>query len=239
MISLTNMKKRGGGFTLLELLIVVSIIAILSVALMYMLNPAEALKKSRDAQRMSDLSTIKAAIGTMLVGTSTPSLDNFGTVCLTNSAGTPNTAAKIRYSTGTVTPYASFGIGADAVSASAFTSGGNAATGVVGSIDGGGWIPAVLSGITGGSPISNYPVDPTNTVSASATSTDLVYRFACQNSSNTAGRPSYVFELDAQLESSAYTVDDNKRVNDGGDNTAYYEIGNSLKLLPAQGSISF
>lgn len=74
-----NVKKKGNaGFTLLELLIVISIIAILAVALVLVLNPGETLKKSRDAQRISDLGTIKTALGIYLTSTSTPkmSLDN-------------------------------------------------------------------------------------------------------------------------------------------------------------------
>ena len=60
------------GFTLLELLIVISIIAILSVALILVLNPAEALKKSRDTNRISDVNTIKTALGIYLTSTTTP-----------------------------------------------------------------------------------------------------------------------------------------------------------------------
>lgn len=70
-----NMSRKAGhakGFTLLELLIVISIIAVLSVALVLVLNPAEALKKSRDAQRISDLNTLKTALGIYLTSTSTP-----------------------------------------------------------------------------------------------------------------------------------------------------------------------
>ena len=54
---------KNQGFTLLELLIVIAIIAILSVILVLVLDPSETLKKSRDSQRMSDLSTIKTALG--------------------------------------------------------------------------------------------------------------------------------------------------------------------------------
>ena len=46
--------------------------------------------------------------------------------------------------------------------------------------------------------------------------------------SNSSG----IAEIDAVLESNAYTVDDNKMVKDGGDNDRYYEQGNSLNLLP-------
>lgn len=43
------------GFTLLEILIVVAVIAILTVISILMLNPGEARKKTRDAQRIRDL----------------------------------------------------------------------------------------------------------------------------------------------------------------------------------------
>src|SRR3989344_4392766 len=69
-------KNKKSGFTLLELLIVIAIIAILSVALVIVLNPAETLRKSRDAQRLSDLSTLKTAIGLYLTSTTSPLLDN-------------------------------------------------------------------------------------------------------------------------------------------------------------------
>lgn len=72
MISM-NMKNKK-GFTLLELLIVISIIAILSVALVLILNPAETLRKSRDTQRISDLNTVKTALGLYLTSTSSPSM---------------------------------------------------------------------------------------------------------------------------------------------------------------------
>src|ERR1035437_6565486 len=68
---MNHMKKnKKGGFTLLELLIVIAIIAILSVALVIVLNPAETLKKARDAQRISDLSTLKTAIGLYMTSVS-------------------------------------------------------------------------------------------------------------------------------------------------------------------------
>ncbi len=50
------------GFTLIELLVVIGIIAILTVALIYSINPAEAQRKARDTQRLRDLSNLQMAI---------------------------------------------------------------------------------------------------------------------------------------------------------------------------------
>ena len=230
---ITTKEHRGSGFTLLELLIVIAIIAVLAIALVFMLNPAETLKKARDAQRISDLKTIKTALGVMLTSTSTPSLDNFGAVCLTNGAGTANASAKIAYSVAPA-PTINSGLSAGTDSNQATfsnTSYSAASQAAAGKIDGTGWIPVKLNALISGTPISAFPIDPVNLVGGTATSSDLVYRYACQNGSTTS-KPSYVFEIDAQLESNAYTVEDNKKANDGGDNASYFETGNSLYVLP-------
>ena len=54
--------KTKKGFTLLELLIVIGILSILSTTVVLVINPAQLLKKARDSQRISDLSTMKTAI---------------------------------------------------------------------------------------------------------------------------------------------------------------------------------
>lgn len=64
------MKK---GFTLLELLIVIAILAILATVTILVLNPAEYLKQTRDAQRMSDMGTIRDAVN-LFISTSSTSL---------------------------------------------------------------------------------------------------------------------------------------------------------------------
>jgi len=91
------MKK---GFTLLELLIVIGILAILSTTMILVINPAEILRKARDSQRISDLSTVKTAIayyitnvGTPIIGTSTYSYSHITAVnCATTAAVTSSQA---------------------------------------------------------------------------------------------------------------------------------------------------
>lgn len=233
-----NYKK---GFTLLELLVVIAIIAILSVIIVIILNPAEILKKARDSQRISDLTTLKTALGIYVTASSTPDLDAAisPSICLTNQSGTNNTVAQISYSAEvadvTCTDAGAGAIvkGSDGVGSAAFSTTDHCRmVGTTGAsnVDGTGWVPVNLGVLIGGSPLSNLPIDPVNTISASPTSTDLVYRYVCQQKA-TGGKPSYVFEFNAQLESDEFTSIDDKRTKDGGDTAALYEVGNSVKLI--------
>ena len=52
-----------GGFTIVELLIVISIIGVLATALIFGLNPAEQFAKARNTERKSHLNAIINAIG--------------------------------------------------------------------------------------------------------------------------------------------------------------------------------
>ncbi len=226
-----NKRNRTQGFTLLELLIVIAIIAILSVILVLVLNPAETLKKSRDAQRISDLNTLKTAIGLVVTASTTPYLSSGNANCF--GAATPKVfySSSANFACGAV-PANVQGIDASttpALSANTWCATTTAAS--LANIDGTGWIPLAFSWLPGGSPISNLPLDPSNTVTAAGpVNADLVYRYACQAGVISA-KPSYVFEIDAALESAAYTSDDDKRIKDGGDNASLYEVGTDLKLL--------
>ena len=66
--------KTKKGFTLLELLIVIGILAILSTTVVLVINPAQLLKKARDAQRISDLNTLKTAIAYYITETASPDI---------------------------------------------------------------------------------------------------------------------------------------------------------------------
>lgn len=234
--------KAKKGFTLLELLIVITILAILAVIIIFVLNPAETLKKSRDVQRMSDLATLKNAIALYTTTISTPflaSTDDTGgasprtnftnTACQDGAEGTFAIGSdRIYYSLDDGTP-----ITDDTLDNTTFTSG-FGATQVDGAynslVDGTGWLPVKLSNIVGGSPISNMPVDPVNTVSdaTAITLADTVYRYACSNVSGVLN-----FELNTNLESSDFknAGANDKESKDGGDNADLYEVGTSLRIL--------
>lgn len=93
-----NTKK---GFTLLELLIVIGILAILSTTVVLVINPAELLAKARDSQRISDLNTVKTAIayyitekGNPYIGVSATTYSHVeGVTCTGTSVGTSTTQA--------------------------------------------------------------------------------------------------------------------------------------------------
>jgi prepilin-type N-terminal cleavage/methylation domain-containing protein len=231
-----NIKSKE-GFTLLELLIVITIIAILSVALVFILNPGETLQKSRDTQRMSDLSTLKTAIGIYLTSTSSPALDN-----VTNDLCLGGTGIKtIWYSADTTAPNGT--ITFPTTAPAGFTSGAfvqRASAAASSPVDGTGWLPVKLTSIVGGSPISNMPIDPVNRVVTGdstllvITNDALVYRYSCRKSPLS-------FEIDAKLESQAYGVGgaDDKAAKDGGNNSNLFEVGTDLTILPAQTSDNF
>lgn len=78
-------------------------------------------------------------------------------------------------------------------------------------VDGTGYIPIDLEQITGGSPLSNYPIDPIN-------DDDYNYSIVCDTKSNT-------YEINLIFESSKYNYDLALPAKDGGDNPNVYEIG--------------
>lgn len=124
------MKK---GFTLLELLIVIGILAILSTTMVLVINPAEMLRKARDSQRISDLNTLKTAIAMYLTDVPSASLSN-GSYAYNHSGVTIPAGPCAGYTfTHSSTSQAITGIG---------------------------WIPINFASITGGSPIGSEPIDP-------------------------------------------------------------------------------
>lgn len=66
-IKLPAKAKNLIGFTLIELMITIAIIAILSGVLLWLIDPAALLAKGRDAKRLGDLDSLNKAISLALV----------------------------------------------------------------------------------------------------------------------------------------------------------------------------
>ncbi|MEK7593225.1 MAG: type II secretion system protein [Patescibacteria group bacterium] len=147
------MKK---GFTLLELLIVIGIMAVLVTAATIVLNPAELLKQARDAQRLSDLDAIKTAIALHLATAASPDV-NFGLIGLV-----------VKCTVATTSPFTGTGNGCGS---------GLATSSRV--VTGGGWVAVNLTDVAGGvAPLGVLPIDPV------ANNADYQYAYAGNDTTN-------------------------------------------------------
>ncbi|MCL5004501.1 MAG: type II secretion system protein [Patescibacteria group bacterium] len=84
------MKK---GFTLLELLIVIGILAILATVVALVLSDIQPHRQARDSQRLSDLRTINSALGLWFASASSTSIAVATTTCTYGSTQVDGTGA--------------------------------------------------------------------------------------------------------------------------------------------------
>jgi prepilin-type N-terminal cleavage/methylation domain-containing protein len=226
-------KREQKGFTLIELLVVIAIIAILSIVVVLTLNPAEMLRRSRDSNRVSDLSMIRTALGLYLADVSTTAMGTSGT-CYFQYSGT--VAPTVIYDFSSSTPWvSSLSTMAQGVTTSTCnqwfvqtvaTAISSTARSVASASSG--WIPVNLSLISSGAPIGQWPADPTYSVGSSGSGQSSAAHFY----SYIPGASNNQFKLAAKLESALYTATGTSDMEstDGGTDFNMYEQGTNLAL---------
>jgi prepilin-type N-terminal cleavage/methylation domain-containing protein len=196
------------AFTLIELLVVIAIIAILAVVVVLTLNPAELLRQSRDANRLSDLATLNSAINLYNTDQSGSSGYSLGTTN-TTYLSLPDPAATSTLGTNCST----MGLPATSSNWSYHC----VASSTQRSITNTGWIPINFAAISAGSPFSNLPIDPTNN------SSSLSY-YTYQTTGST-------YEVTVPLESSKY-IKQNLLVSNP--DPTRYAMGSAPSLIPQE-----
>jgi len=139
----------GRGFTLVELLIVIGILAVVASVAVLILNPVEMTKESRDSIRLNDLSSLNTALGIFSTNKSGFSMGASNTVYIS----IPYVLADCGYGSGNPLNLSSIPSGWSYICRTEAN---------YRNIDGSGWIPVDFSSISYGTPFSVLPIDPIN-----------------------------------------------------------------------------
>lgn len=129
------------GFTLIELIIVIGIVALLATTVILVINPAKIFQEARDSQRIADLGQMNSAMGLYLATVSTPNIGN-------NCDGAATERCTVH--------------GAGAACFARYTYSDTASSTARQNVDGTGWVPVNLTSISSGSPLSAWPIDPSS-----------------------------------------------------------------------------
>lgn len=146
--------KSTASFTLVELLIVIGVLAVLTAAVVVIMNPAERLRESRDSRRMQELSSLEKTINVLITQNTNLSIGTSSVVYVS----IPDDASSTCGSLGL--PALSPGYTYNCVT-----------TANLRKTNSTGWIPIDFSS-TGIAMLPTLPIDPVNT-----TSTGLYYTY--------------------------------------------------------------
>ncbi len=202
------------GFTLIELLVVIAIIAILSVVVIFALNPVVLLEQGRDSSRMSDMAVLNNNI-------------NFASEVGSGggiSLGSPDT---VYISIPDPVATSTAGDQCQGLGLGTLPSGWAyhcAASSTYHNVNGTGWVPINFTILPGGSPSGALPVDPVN-----QTSTFLYYTYVMNSS--------YQYQLYAHFESPSYQAQESTEGTPGIDPETY-KIGTNVDIAPFAGGMA-
>ncbi len=135
------------AFTLIELLIVIGILAVLATTVLLVINPAQMVKQSRDANRITEITSINQALLLYQSFGGSTNMGTHGDVYVSIPSAQANCSD----------------LGLPALSSGSYHC---STSGNYRNIDGTGWIPVNLSSVqsSAGTLFSNLPIDPVNTV---------------------------------------------------------------------------
>lgn len=193
------------AFTLIEVLVSVAIVAILSIIVVFVLNPQEMLKQSRDSNRLNDISNVSRALNYIIASEPNSFLGLPNTIYISLPDPSLSGNQTSTCSNMNLPPLPS-GYNYYCVSSENLVKN-----------DGTGWIPVNFSQ----QPvfkIAKLPIDPKNDIN-----NYYVYIYDPSNNS---------YEFNANLESNKYN---HLLAEDSGDSNFLYEIGSKLTLYPLSG----
>lgn len=126
------------GFTLLELVIVIGILAVLGAISVLVLNPAQLFAQARDTTRIEDMGVLRNALALYVSTVSTPTMGVSATCYVSSSLVTAINCGGRHVGTNATFPT-------------------NPRL-----VNGSGWIPVDMGAVSGGPALSVLPLDPTN-----------------------------------------------------------------------------
>ncbi|MDP1689131.1 MAG: prepilin-type N-terminal cleavage/methylation domain-containing protein, partial [bacterium] len=210
------------GFTLIEILVVIAVLVVLAAIVMLILNPAEYLRRARDAQRLSDATHINLAMALFNYGASSNSVTEDGDGPRFPNVGSPvgehDSCVGDPPPPGGVDPRIFVSVPND-ITPPAAPPGwqyAQVSSDKLRAVNGDGWLPIDFTQLAGSQPpLAVLPVDPVNTFASG-----YYYSYGCGS-----------WDLNMRFESAKYQ---DLTTTDGGSFSNVYEIGNDLTLLPVQ-----
>ncbi len=225
------------GFTLIELVIVIGLVALLATTVIFVINPAAIFEEGRDIRRIADMGKMNAAMGLLLASGAGP----IQGVCIPETPAAPPsgpTPPGIPQGSPPLppgaspppfnppppvvpgpwcyqhAPYVTSCAERYAITVSA-TSTESRAT------DGTGWVPVDLARAMGGGLLSSWPIDPKE-------DSAHFYSFICK----VEGGSDAVWEFSSHMESVRYASGgpDDIESTDGGNRPALFEVGTGVGL---------